>query len=891
MFTPGRWVWFLAALLVVEPRLLAAPSPEERAFKDAEKSFHDMIWDRAESELAGFVETYTNSPRLPEAVLFQGEARFWQSNFVGAISLLSDNQNRAGPLADEFRFWIAESRLHRGEFKIAADTFASLVRDFTNSPRRLRAVVEEASARSELEQWNQVINLLEQTNGVFEAAARANGPADLLSDGLLLLAQAHLAANNPPAAELVLERLARLPLDPATGWHRNYLLCRIKLAEGRPEEALANVTNLFELADKSGQVRLKADSFSLKASILQRLERTTEAIAAYTNNLVLGAPAERRREAWLKIGELSLAQQNVAEAAQTLQQYLSQFTNAPAEDVAWLTLGELRLREALGGSATNLVSDGISPLASTNALSQAVQALTNFVSRFPQSAWFGKAQLGLGWCFWVGGKIPQSQAAFQVAIQRLAPSSDQVMAYFKLADTQFRQTNLTAAIANYRAVVEKFRNLPEAQTNFVEPALYQIVRAGLELGDMASASNALAQIVTTYPDGFHTDRAVLLSGQAVGKAHPEVARSLFSDFTGRAPNAPLRPEVELAVARTYEQQDQWSEAIEHYEAWLNIFTNHPSERPRAEYSRAWANFRAERETNALMLFTNFIAQFPADKFAPRAQWWVADYAYRKGDVVAAEQAYKWCYQNANWSPTSELAYQARLMAGRCAVVRHAWETAKSDYFLQLINDTNCPAHIQAQAWFAFADTLMSQVNPESTNRFPDYGAALNAFDKIGLLFPSNPIVALALGEKACCLLQLAQSAQDYARVTNGFKSVLDSPWADARARSIAKVGLGVALEKLADQSLGTERIAYLTEARDHYLDVFYGKTRKEGEEPDVFWTREAGLKAARLLADSLKQRQQAIAVYQTLQSMCPVLRLDEKINLLRAQEQEARQTN
>src|SRR3974390_459476 len=126
MFTSGRWIWFLVALLVAGPRLVAAPSPEERAFKDAEKSFHDKIWDRAEGEMAAFVQTYTNSPRLAEALLFQGEARFWQSNYVGAIALLTENQNRAGPLADEFRFWIAESRLHRGEFQIAADTFASL---------------------------------------------------------------------------------------------------------------------------------------------------------------------------------------------------------------------------------------------------------------------------------------------------------------------------------------------------------------------------------------------------------------------------------------------------------------------------------------------------------------------------------------------------------------------------------------------------------------------------------------------------------------------------------------------------------------------------------------------------------------------------------------------
>jgi TolA-binding protein len=892
MLTLCRWAWLLIVLLIAGPRLMAAPSAEERAFKDAERSFHDRVWDRAETELAAFAQTYTNSPRLAEAILFQGEARFWQSNYTGAISLLSQNQNRAGPLADEYQFWIAEARLHRGEFQPAADAFAKLVQDFPYSSRRLRAVVEEASARSELEQWPQVISLLEQTNGVFESSARTNAAADLLADGFLLLAQAHLAANNAQAAESVLERLAKLPLDPATDWHRAYLLCRIKLAEDRPEEALSNVTNLFNLAAKSDQSRLKAETYSLEAGILQRLGRVSDAIVAYTNNLSLGVPAERRREAWFKIGELSLAQENVKEAAQTLQQYLSQFTNAPAEDVAWLTLGELRLRQAMAGRETNPPSATVTNAASLpNPLDQAVDALKTFIGKFPQSPLFGKAQLDLGWCFWAAGKIPESQAAFQVAIQRLPPSTDQVVAYFKLADTEFRQTNLTAAIAHYSAVADKFPNLPQAQTNFIEPALYQIVRAGLALNDLAVASNALTRVLTAYPDGFHTDRAVLLSGQAIGQADPTAARRLFSDFTKRSPNAPLRPEVELAIARTYEQQNEWPEAIQQYELWLNTFTNHPGQ-ARAEYSRSWASFRAGMETNALTQFTNFIARFPTDEFAPRAQWWVADYAYRQGDVTAAEQGYKWCYQNTNWPATSELAYQARLMAGRCAVLRQNLRDAKNDYFLPLINDTNkCPSDIQAQAWFAFGDALMSLISPDSTNRLPDYGAAITAFDKINILFPSNPIVALAQGEKACCLLQLAQNTQDYARVTNAFRSVLDSPLADARTRSIAKVGLGVALEKLADKGVGAERTALLAEARDHYLDVFYGKILHERERPDPFWTREAGLKAARLLTDSLKQRQQAIAVYQRLQSMCPVLRLDEKINSLKAQEQEARQSN
>ncbi len=343
------------------------------------------------------------------------------------------------------------------------------------------------------------------------------------------------------------------------------------------------------------------------------------------------------------------------------------------------------------------------------------------------------------------------------------------------------------------------------------------------------------------------------------------------------------PELELAIARTYEAQDQWAEAVTQYDRWLGSFTNRALE-PRAEYSRAWANWRANRETNALTLFTNFLSRFQADALAPLAQWWVADYYRRQGDFPEAEKNYKWCYQNTNWPAASELAYQARMMAGRCAVRRGGWSDAKRDYFLPLINDNACPADLQAQAWFAFGDASMSQISQDSTNRAADYGVAITAFEKILLLFPTNPVAPLALGEKACCLLQLAQTSEDLAAVTNAFQKVIDSPLADARARSIAKVGLGICLEKIAEQTSGPARLAVYTAARDQYLDVVNGSVLRNDEAADPFWIKEAGLKVYRLLADTLRQRGQAIEVLEQLQKALPLSHFEEKINALKAQD-------
>jgi TolA-binding protein len=882
-----RWICLLAVFCAAGTPLLAASSTEENAFRAAARSFGEMVWDRAETEFAGFIQTYTNSTRIPEAILYQAEARFRQTNYSGTIELLTTQRARARGLGDQFLFLTGEAYLRQGNFPAADETFSKLSTEFSTSPRLLEAAVEQATARAQLQQWPRVVELLARTNGVFQAAAsRVPGDPHVI-EGYLLLAKAYLSLGETASAGELLARLAKVPLAPADDWQRLYLLCGVLLAQGHSEEALQTTTNLLAVSVGARQPRLKADSVALQAGVLERLGRLPEAIAAYTNNLAEGTPRDSHREALLKVVELSLKQNTIVDAAQTLERYLGQYTNAPAEDLAWLTLGELRLRQCASLQQTNLASmTSTNGAATTNCLDQALTALKTFTGRFPQSPLLGRAQLDLGWCYWLGERIPESEAAFASAVEHLAGSPQQATAYFKLADAFYRQGNFGAAITNYRALSEKFSKQPEVETHLLETALYQVVRAGLEGGDLAAATNAMAQILADYPNGFHAGRALLLTGQAVGGWDPAAARKLFSDYAQKVSDSSLRPELELAIARTYEEENRWPEAISEYDRWLASFTNHV-QMARAEYSRAWANWKAGFETNAFLQFTNFLARFEKDSFAPLAQWWIADYFRRQGDFPEAEKNYKYCYQNTNWSASTELAYQARMMAGRCAVARAAWGEAKRDYFRLLINDPNCPPDLQAQAWFAFGNASMSQISLDSTNKAPDYSEAINAFDKIPLLFPTNPIAVLALGEKACCLLQLSQTAQDLSSVTNAFQKVIDSPLADARARSIAKVGLAITLEKLAQQSVDPDRTALFTAARDQYLDVLNGNVLRAGEPPDPFWTKEAGLKVSRLLGDVLKQRVQAIKALEQLQKTFPILRLQDKIDALKLQDQQA----
>jgi TolA-binding protein len=888
-----RWILVLTLPLASGPRLWAA-SAADRAFDAAAKAFGDTFYDRAEAGFADFCRKFPTSPRLAEAILLQAEARLELTNYAGAIELLSARLDAAGTNADQYLFWLAEARARNGDYRAASDGFARLVKEFPASSRCLEAAIGEASARAALartepSEWRRVIELLQRTNGVFQAAVHTNAAHELVPRGCLLLSEAQLATKDYRAAEETLQPLAKRLLDPKTAWQWQYLLCRIQLADGRTNSALQSTTNLLALAAKAGQSNLQADSAAFQAGLLEGLGRTNEALTAYQKNLAEGVPAERQRQALLKITELSLAQDQIPQAAQMLEQFVAQYPEAAAADLALLTLGELRLRQYETTADTNPVTNVTTNApAATNGLQLALARFSELTKRFPRSPLFGKAQLELGWCYGrEEGKLPEAQAALQLAVERLPVSLDLGTAYLRLADVQFQQGDFTGAIRNYQALIEKLGALPEARTNLFERALYQTVRAGLTGGDLAAATNSLQKMLVWYPVSLNTARAVLLSGQEISRrGEPARARAMFREFARSVPNAPLLPELQLAIAGTYEQENQPANAIHQYNDLLAGFTN-SSVRPQAEYYRARATYQAGQETNALALFINFIAQFPTNDLAPLAQLWVADYYYGIGNPVEAERNYKLLIQNTNWPP-SKLTYQAQLMAGRAAVAHQGWGQAK-DYFLGLYNNTNGPSiDLRVHAFFEYGQTLMQWADPAETNKLANCEEATRVFGRICDEYPTNRLAVPAWLEKANCYLQWALARQQYDALTNAinaYQRVIDSPPADVAARSQAKVGQATVLGKWAEQKTGAEQTALLKQALSNCLDVVYGTILRDANERlDPFWTKEAGMKAFDLACE-LQAWSQAVNIYMRLKTLWPQLPASLENKALKAQEQ------
>jgi TolA-binding protein len=899
-FVALRCVLCVTGLCAAFASALSAATPAEvRAFEVAVRRFQTGAYDLAERELVEFQKDYPTSEKTAEVVLLQAECRYRQGQFDSGLKLLRERLAGAGILADQYRYWIGESLFQLEKYSEAASSFAQLLLEFPASGRRLEASVGEAFAHFKLGDYQRAFELLDRPEGAFRQAAKNRPDDELVVRGDLLLTEACLVVKEFKKGEEVMRRLAGRNLPPELSWRKQYLLAWLQFEDQQADAALQTVTNLTtELVPVTNalSLTLQADAAALRGEIFEKKNDLEAAIQAYERNLGATVPAGRRQHAVQRIVALTLAQNKIGEASKRLEAFVSQNSKDGMLDLLRLTLGELRLKEYFGlpenarKANTNLLAQARLPF-------EQILANTNTVLA-------GKASLNRGWCFWEEGqnttatnKTVEGLSAFRIAAETLPHSEEQAVARFKWADCQFVLADYAGAATNYWQVITNYADLPKVKESLADFALFQAVRASIDLGDMAGANRAVEKILAEYPDGFFGGRSVLLYGQALNRQDATArelilnARRLFDDFCKRFPASPLVPEIQLAIARTHEHEGDWKEAINQYDRWVTNHAGHAS-LSRAEFDRAWSYYRGGNEAQAFNLFTNYVAQFEMSPMAPLAQHWIGEYYLRQEKYDLAELDFQKIFKNTNWPPT-ELTFQAKMMAGRAAYLRQGYPAAIG-YFNNLLNDPSplVPAALLPEAYFALADTFIGYAEAVvgATNALDNYREAIGALEKITARYPTNRLAPLAWGRRGDCYLQLylqlaAAEPKLYEEAVTAYDYVIRSDMADIAARSQAEVGLGhveaglaKALEKQAGQASPSDRDRLLaernrlrTEALRHYLNVSEGKNLRASEQANPFWVKEATLCAARLSED--QQRWDVAAnLYRGLINAVPALR-------------------
>jgi len=223
------------------------------------------------------------------------------------------------------------------------------------------------------------------------------------------------------------------------------------------------------------------------------------------------------------------------------------------------------------------------------------------------------------------------------------------------------------------------------------------------------------------------------------------------------------------------------------------------------------------------------------------------------------------------------------MAGRAAMAGQRPKNAR-DHFGWLITNgplsvasSPIPVSLVAEAYLFRGDMLAENSEP-GANPALRWGEAILFYSKVAEQFPTNEYAPLAWGRIGDCHFQLA--AQDPARydlAVAAYQKVVNSG-ASITVRSQAQFSLGTVAEHQARLRPVAEQGPLLDLAQDHYFKVLYSRNLRDGEQPDAFWMKKAGLAAAELL-EGRKRPDQAVAVYRRMQAELPPLRpwLEKKL--------------
>jgi TolA-binding protein len=466
-------------------------------------------------------------------------------------------------------------------------------------------------------------------------------------------------------------------------------------------------------------------------------------------------------------------------------------------------------------------------------------------------------------------RLQESETAFRTASEKLRRSDDQAVAIFKTADAQLRMGRPEAAITNYVRVLTEFSDLPQVTNAIFDKTYAQLIRAHIAINDLANAESYLSQLRSSFPNNPTTENAIFSFGQAlIANGKSQKARALFHEFLTQYPSSTIAAEVRFAEARTYGGEGDLATAVQKHDQWLQIYTNHQL-RADVEFQQGVLLDRLGRGTNALVVFTNFVARFPTHQLASAAQTWVADYFHSQELWPRAEQQYQRVFQNTNWAGLP-LSYYSRMMAARTAFQRGGYNDARS-YLTNLVNDPACPTDLKAEAWFALGDIFLEEPITGSTNALHNFMQAAAVFDRIVTLFPTNEISLLALAKKGDCHFQIASQnnyLDSYLTASNAYSAVLKSPTRPSvKVRNQAEFGLARVLERMADGKPKEERLKLRKAALNHYLNVVYPAS-DDHEKADPFYLKLAGREAGRL-AEELGEKRAAIELYKRLSKDVP----------------------
>lgn len=670
-----------------------------------------------------------------------------QKKYEEILKLLDSRKN--APDSGDFTFWRAISEYNLGRNEEALTQIADFETAFKNNEYAARVERLRSACYLGLDRVEDAIASFKSFDQRFSNSPESS--ENLLSWGRTLVLQGQSSE-----AETVLTRLTAIPVDGSDTVLQGYLwLGRACFNIGKLAEAGKALDALCASAGVTGD--LKAEALLDRARVHVALTDTQQAATAITNAVAAAVSPTLKGRGSASLGWLHIDAGNFDAGVPILKEFISAFPNDPLSGESQLKL-----------SATFLQS---------NRYEEAVNEFQHYLETFTDDQGQAQAYEGKGWGLMGLGRHAEAATAFTKGYGLYKDVVKKGQCLLKAGDAYFSNEQYRLSRETYGRVLDEFPSGKLAAS-----ALLQLGESMVKSGEHEEAEKVFREAVKKYPEGPLAEEALYkLALLKESLKDWREAVNVYSELIGAHTNGVFVAKAIHGRGLVRYRLFRFKEAAEDFELVVKSHSATESAE-QAFYMRGLCYYGLMRDEEAVGICRAFIEKYPKSPWIADVLFWMAKYAYNRGDYERSEKEFLLAVEK---KPGGALADDGLLWAGISAAKGKEYLRA-NEHFNRLVKEY-AESDKLAEARFSQADALCELAH---------FSAAILIFDEIITKYPESDFVAPAWGRKGDCQFTLgADDPKRYDESIASFRVVANSSGTRLELVMQAEYKIGRCLEK------------------------------------------------------------------------------------------------
>ncbi|HQP91324.1 MAG TPA: tetratricopeptide repeat protein [Candidatus Omnitrophota bacterium] len=621
---------------------------EEDSYYVAVKAFEDGFYDVSLNLFERFLDSYLESDKASDAMIYIGQCYFFQEKYVKALDQFENllKSEKAQGSRDKILYWLGEVYAKGRDYKQAATFYKELIKNYPDSYYILPANKSLASAlfnegrlQDALEVYRTILGSFkdEPTQeyaflGICEVLYRLKDHSGLKKELSVFIARF-------PGSKML--NRAYFYMGEA-----NFYLASYDEAASFYKKVIESGINTDELPLARlglGWTYLKLKKFDDARVVFAKFDEDQDVSSITLGRAVLEAGLGQFDKALLLFDKTIASDKS------------GEYTTFAHFAKAEIFYHQGRYNDAIISYRTSL-----DKLRIASGMYTDIKELRD------------KIYYGIAWSYLKVGDFVSAQQAFQKVVSLSTDRIVKISAQVQLADTYQDSGDYKKAIQAYQQFALEY---PDSVYN--DYIQYQLGITWLKMDDLDSAVIAFQKLLKDYPASEMLDDACYYLGLAYfRKSDYALAKKQLQRFESEYKGSSYRPQAMFLLGETLLSLGELKSSIDAFGVVCKEADPHDSICQKAEYETANVYSQMGNEAEAAKRLSDFIAKYPDSMLSPDILFWLGQSYYLKKNYSSARKYFERLIRN---YPEHELIADTYIEIGLTYFVEGTYEAALRNF--------------------------------------------------------------------------------------------------------------------------------------------------------------------------------------------------------------------